>query len=318
MTKKVFNMEGGQHSAAAFTALENRMYGSMVATDESCVVSAGTGMNVNVSAGDGIIDTGEQFARRFQIDSQETVPVTAANASLPRLDVVVVYIDNSVTVNPEAIDNTNNVLKLACVAGTPAASPTEPTTSMVQSAIGAGNPYMKLSSVLVPQGATSLADATFTDLRKYVFPISSEQIGAGAIKSENIGENEVKSHNIDFTTLSGNYSAQEVNTGYKWVNGKSIYKKTVNFGSLPNADLKRVSHGIPVSTIERFIRIEAVASYLGNSGTQGISLPLPFIGNPITTNFVTINTENDGNIAIRASTDRSNATAFVTLFYTKV
>jgi hypothetical protein len=106
MTKKVFNMAGGMHSAAAYSAFENRAYGSVVASPTSFVVSAGTGMNASISAGDGLISVDANSAKRIQTDATETVAVAAASTSYGRIDSVVAYIDNAVTPTTSVVDNT--------------------------------------------------------------------------------------------------------------------------------------------------------------------------------------------------------------------
>lgn len=57
----------------------------------------------------------------------------------------------------------------------------------------------------------------------YICPaIPSRSIEGGDIKL-----NTVKAENIDFTTLPGNYSLDEIDTGYTWVDGKPIYRKVI-------------------------------------------------------------------------------------------
>lgn len=46
-----------------------------------------------------------------------------------------------------------------------------------------------------------------------------------------------------FTTIDQIYNYKERCIG-KWIDGKPLYEKTVNFGSLPNATTKKVPHGI--------------------------------------------------------------------------
>ena len=164
MANKVFNMAGGLHSAAAYSAFENAMFGSCVATASDFMATAGTGMNVSLSAGNGLISTGTGFARRIASDAVNTIAITAA-ASTARIDAIVAYIDNSVTPTTSVVDNTNDVLKFTAVAGTAAATPSAPSTATIQSAIGAGNPYMVLWEVTIPANATALTNATFTDKR---------------------------------------------------------------------------------------------------------------------------------------------------------
>lgn len=165
MAKKVFNMQGGLHSAAAFAAFENRAYGTCIASPASFVVTPGSGMNLNISTGDGLISVDAFLARRIQVTATETAAVPAANASFNRLDTLVAYIDTSVTPTTSVVDNVNDILKFAVVAGTAASTPVAPTNAAILAAIGAGKPYMALYDVLVPQGATNVAGVTLTDRR---------------------------------------------------------------------------------------------------------------------------------------------------------
>ena len=182
MANKVFNMAGGLHSAAAYSAFEDALYGSCVANDSSLAVSAGTGMNVTVAIGNGLISTGTGFARRIATDATNTVSLTAASTANPRIDAVVAYIDNAVTPTTSVVDNTNGVLKFKSVAGSPTATPSAPTAQAIQSSVGAGNPYMVLAYVAVAKNAT--AAGAITDVRKIAgstrLVMSNVDIGEGA------------------------------------------------------------------------------------------------------------------------------------------
>lgn len=182
MANKVFNMAGGLHSAAAYSAFEDALYGSCVAGDNDLAVSAGTGMNVTVAIGNGLISTGTGFARRIATDATNTVSLTAASTANPRIDAVVAYIDNGVTPTTSVVDNTNGVLKFKSVAGSPAANPSAPTAQAIQSSVGAGNPYMVLAYVAVAKNAT--AAGAITDVRKIAgstrLVMSTTDIGEGA------------------------------------------------------------------------------------------------------------------------------------------
>lgn len=182
MANKVFNMAGGLHSAAAYSAFEDALYGSCVANDSSLAVSAGTGMNVTVATGNGLISTGTGFARRIATDATNTVSLTAASTANPRIDAVVAYIDNAVTPTTSVVDNTNGILKFKSVAGSPATNPSAPTAQAIQSSVGAGNPYMVLAYVAVAKNAT--AAGAITDVRKIAgstrLVMSTVDIGEGA------------------------------------------------------------------------------------------------------------------------------------------
>lgn len=164
MAKKVFNMQGGLHSAAAYSAFENRLNGSVKASPDSFIVSAGAGMNASISTGDGLISVDNFNARRIQTTAAEAVTVPAANASFNRIDSVVAYIDSTVVPTTAVVDNVNDILKFMVVAGTAAATPAAPTSAAIQAAIGVGNPYMILATITLPAAATNLAGATFDNI----------------------------------------------------------------------------------------------------------------------------------------------------------
>lgn len=287
MTKRVFNMGGGAHSDAAYTAFENAAYGSCVANATSLAVSAGSGMSVRIAVGDAIIST-PSSGKRIQSDAIETVTISAANATYPRIDSVVAYIDSAIQPTTAVIDNVNGILKFAAVAGTPAASPTAPTESMIQAAIGAGNRYMVLADVKVPNGATSMNTATFTDRRKV----------ATMIDSSNLAKKAVKAENIDFTTMPDNkYTTDEQDTGQKWIDGRPIYRKVVRGAvNMTGGGTSNLAHNIQGLTS----RWELI-KYCGNMRLGGtlsnnlVKQALPYIENThqagitsIDTTYVTI------------------------------
>lgn len=193
MANKVYNMDGGLHSSAALGGLEDAMYGSSVANSNSFKVTAGTGMNVSIATGDGLISTGTGFARRIATDAVNTVAISAASTANPRIDSIVAYIDNAITPVQTVLNNTNGILKFAAVAGSPASSPVAPSAGAIQTAVGAGNPYMVLCNVRVPANATSLTTATFIDMRNIANEISTGDVVDGAITSAKIDWNSLGS-----------------------------------------------------------------------------------------------------------------------------
>lgn len=306
MTKRVFNMGGGAHSDAAYTAFENAAYGSCVANTTSLAVSAGSGMSVRIAAGDGIIST-PSSGKRIQSDAIETVTISAANATYPRIDSVVVYIDSAVQPTTAVIDNVNGILKFAAVAGTPAANPAAPAESMIQEAIGAGNRYMVLADVKVPNGATSINTATFTDRRKV----------ATMIDGNNIEKKAVKADNIDFTTMPGNkYTTAEQDTGQKWIDGRTIYRKVVRGTvNMTGNGTSMLAHGIAGLTN----RWELI-SYYGNIQLGGalsnnlVKQALPYIENTYQSGITSID---QTNITISGSYQWGNSEVSIVLEYVK-
>ena len=106
------------------------------------------------------------------------------------------------------------------------------------------------------------------------------------------------------------YSTEETVSGGTWIDGSTIYKKTINFGALPNAANKAVAHGI--SNLNCVIRVEAIADY----GTGNTKFPIPFSSPAGLESSVALTIESS-TIGIRTGNDRSGATAYVTIYYTK-
>lgn len=115
---------------------------------------------------------------------------------------------------------------------------------------------------------------------------------------------------IDWTTMPDNYSTTEVDTGTTWIDGKHIYKKTIDYGWLPNNTTKNVNHGI--SNFGRLVKAEATANSNGNWSM----MPLVFQGDA--SNFNVEFQVTSTYIHMSSNTDRSSwRECIVTLWYTK-
>lgn len=105
-----------------------------------------------------------------------------------------------------------------------------------------------------------------------------------------------------------NYSLAEVDTGAKWINGEAIYKKTINFGAMPNNTQKTVAHGI--TNLGKVIKMEGYA-YNGNT-----FLHIPHVATNDTYNLqISVNSTD---ISITDGADQSGySESYITLYYTK-
>lgn len=73
------------------------------------------------------------------------------------------------------------------------------------------------------------------------------------------------------------YSTSEVKTSKKWINGKPIYRKVVETGSLPNNSQVGYNHNI--ANAEFFITIRGIAK------STSLFLPIPFVERNGSTNI---------------------------------
>jgi len=117
-------------------------------------------MGIDVAIGSGFF-YGATMTYNGYSDAVNSVTITANSSGNPRIDTVVAYVDKSAS--PDA--TASNVLKFVAVAGTPAGSPTAPSGATIQSAVGAGNPYLVLANVAVANGASAITNANITDTR---------------------------------------------------------------------------------------------------------------------------------------------------------
>lgn len=115
----------------------------------------------------------------------------------------------------------------------------------------------------------------------------------------------------NYINSANSYSTDEVKTGGKWIDGKPIYRKVVDFGALPNATIKVVS--FDNINADTFVKIEGVAM---NSNSNAITIP--FTDTTLATQSISVFV-NSTSISIEAgSVNRSDYNkCYITLEYTK-
>lgn len=111
------------------------------------VYADGSGMNVKVRDGD-YLARGHYYTN----SGTETLTVTAADPSLPRIDSVILR-----------LDPTANSILLVVLAGTPNASPSAPALTQTDSGIY----EVKLADIAVAAGAVVISSGNVTDARSY-------------------------------------------------------------------------------------------------------------------------------------------------------
>ena len=96
------------------------------------------------------------------------------------------------------------------------------------------------------------------------------------------------------------YSTEEKVIG-SWIDNKPLYRKTIDVGNLPNATTKNISFNI--LNLKNIIKIEGYAK------GPNYWLPIPYSNITVMCNSSVV--------GITTTTDRSNCTGFITLYYTK-
>ena len=103
------------------------------------------------------------------------------------------------------------------------------------------------------------------------------------------------------------YSEEEHVIG-TWVDGKTLYEKTISCGALPNNTTKMINHGI--TNLDTVVGIEGV--YYGPGVAGPLPLAYPTVQNSI--GVYVLNTQ----IGIRTGTDYSSyPNSYITLRYIK-
>lgn len=310
MTRRVFNYGGGMHSPAALTQFLRDALDGEVANGMEVVT--GSGMNITVKAGTASV--GRDPSYDINIAGTETVNIGAASPSNPTNTLIVAYVDRDVAGSTAVTDNTNDVFKLKAVSGAAAATPSDPTTSAIQAAIGAANPFIILARVRKQAGATSVAEGDITDLRKMITLRDGrinkpEIISNGTIVSDHIKDDTILPQNLS-PSARGDRSTSEVDTGMKWIDGRTIYQKTFAMGGLKVAGKTTVSHGI--KDLGMVINIRGIAK----EDSIGATINLPHAADQ-QAYTVTVYADNNS-INIQTYADQSGyKTSFVTIQYVK-
>lgn len=132
----------------------------------------------------------------------------------------------------------------------------------------------------------------------------------GAITTNNIADSAITNAKIDWSTVADvNYSLTEQATGGTWTDGKTIYKKTINLGAMPNNTTKNVAHNI--SNFSRLVKIESILTR-----ANGSFYPLPFASNSAVADQIEIGVDST-NVIISTKINWSASSAVATIYYTK-
>lgn len=161
------NRDGGKTSESGhLRALSKIVSGDIITGLNAVQRAAGVNMSVDVQVGDAFVRRSDNtYAHPVFNDAVYNQVISAADGSNPRRDIVVIYVDYGQTPSTAVSNNTNGVVKIKVVNGTPAGSPVDPNGAAIQASVGAGNPYSILARVRVPAGQTSIGNSLIDDLR---------------------------------------------------------------------------------------------------------------------------------------------------------
>lgn len=137
-------------------------------------------------------------------------------------------------------------------------------------------------------------------------PITTTRLANGAVTGVKIADRTITASKI--SSAFTDYSTTEQNTGRLWIDGKTIYRKHVNLGSLTNTTPKSVAHGI--SNLSTVVSLTGFAT----NGTVFLPLPLARYNNFASQIGLYIDTTN---VVVEPGNDRTSYTGYVVIEYTK-
>lgn len=132
-----------------------------------------------------------------------------------------------------------------------------------------------------------------------LFPAPSEAY----VRTENIVDGAVTPAKI--TSATYRTTEQVVGT---WIDGKPLYRKTIDIGTLPNNAVKTIQHNIS--------DIQTVVSLRGYANNGGTFMPIPQSSTSSSNGSIRLACDLSG-LYVATNVDYSNNTGYVTLEYTK-
>ena len=277
-----------------------------------------SGMTVQLGGSASVRDVAlaeDNAGDKLTINNRSGAPVEVTLAGAPatnnRIDAIVAYVDNPSTGDGNTTDNPT-ACGIIAVSGTVAANPTAPTDEQIRSAIttdgatGGVAYYVILATIRVGTSVTSIGSGVITQGTPAQ---STAALSDGAVSTEKIADGAVTSEKVDWSTMAGPYSTTEQKTPFTWIDGKPIYKKTIDCGALPNAAGKGVAHGI--TNFGDLVKLEGAATF---PGYNWIPLPYPDQSGTGVVGVIL----NPTVVYIFSGENRSQYTkSYVTIWYTK-
>lgn len=196
--------EEGHYRLPSIITTGNALFPGLAVTQNSPL-----SLSILVAAGDYRIDSGLGYAYHGWNNTSTAVALSTADSASPRIDSIVIYVDKGAATSASPPNNPG-IAKLIKVNGTPAASPTAPSAGTIQTAVGAGNPYIVLADVRVNALATTVTDANITDRRSRLRiadgvvtntslldgAVTTNKITDGSVTASKLATNAVQTINI--------------------------------------------------------------------------------------------------------------------------
>lgn len=192
--------------------------------------AAAANMSVDIATGDGAPMTTNTAAWDWTT-AVYNIAIGAASVT-NRRDIVVAYTDVAVTNPSTGTPNNPGALKFMVVAGTPAASPSDPSDATIQAAVGASNPFLKLARVSLTSSTTQITNAQITSLITAIALNVQRLWGGGSNTLGHLVPNQADG------TLVTTTDTDSVTPGMLYFSGATAYRSTAQ--SITNATFTAV------------------------------------------------------------------------------
>lgn len=180
--------------------------------------------------------------------------------------------------------------------------------------------------ILYPIGAVVMPTATSSWANELISALLVVHNSDGSLKSEAIPKQEIPDESItadkiDFMSIpTYNYSTEEVDTGKKWIDGKTIYRKTVT--EIAPVVAAGTEQGYSIAGIKKFRDIISVSGYVRPSEKDDVTngtfiIPNGYAQNRGATSFAVWGTHPDVALWIYFSGNGSRRLITLTVEYTK-
>lgn len=120
-------------------------------------------MTVTVTAGEAKIPYSD-YAYAVWSTEDEILTIPASSSSGNRIDRIVAYVDRTMTFTEEDVNHPGG-WSFRVVAGTPSGTPVPATDTQVQSAVGAGNPWIDIAQIAVQMNSTAVTSGNITSTK---------------------------------------------------------------------------------------------------------------------------------------------------------
>lgn len=142
--------------------------------------AAGANMSVDVSVGSALLITPDGLqSYNAWTDAAKNVAVATADATNPRIDRVVAWIDPSSF--STGSNNSPGSFKFSVIAGTPSGTPSAVNDAAVQTALGSNIAWIPLATLLVNNGTINITNSVIADVRTAI----TSTIGMGQNRVSN-------------------------------------------------------------------------------------------------------------------------------------